>query len=58
MLVMPSVEESEKCVFTYMTFRKVILQKSIVEEDTLYKMILMWEQFGQAANHYIVTIYS
>ena len=39
----------EKHVFTWsVMYRKVIFEKSIIEEDTLYKMMLVWDQFGQA----------
>ena len=44
----------EKYVCTWsLKFTKVILQKSIVEMDTLYKMTLIWEQSGQATDHNI-----
>ena len=37
-------------------YRKVIFEKSIIEEDTLYKMMLIWDQFGQATITYVLFI--
>ena len=34
----------------------MIFQKSIVEEDTLCKMMLIWYHFGPATDYYIFAI--